>query len=268
MSWKGNVRVLSVFSRCLLPLLALARQRCQQRCQVAGHRCQSPETRRLQPQPNLPQGDAERAGGTFWMGSPAGEGDMREQPAHQVTVSGFCIDQTEVTVEAYGRCVRGGPCRPAPTPYEYSNLAMFVEFCNAGRSGRDSHPVNCVDWNQANTYCKWSGGRLPTEAEWEYAARGTDGRRYPWGSEAPGPRLLNACGSECVESKRKSGDKAMFEGTTATRRPHRSAATRRTQARLVLWIWRKPGGVDVGLVRALFADSANNPTGPAQARLV
>jgi formylglycine-generating enzyme required for sulfatase activity len=206
-------------------------------------------------------------GGTFWMGSPAGEGDMREQPAHQVTVSGFCIDQTEVTVEAYGRCVRGGPCRPAPTPYEYSNLAMFVEFCNAGRSGRDSHPVNCVDWNQANTYCKWSGGRLPTEAEWEYAARGTDGRRYPWGSEAPGPRLLNACGSECVESKRKSGDKAMFEGTDGyeTTAPVGSYPTNASPfgaldmaGNLAEWTsdWYGP----------YSADSANNPTGPASGK--
>ena len=65
--------------------------------------------------------------------------------------------------------------------------------------------INCVDWGSANNFCEWRGGRLPTEAEWEYAARGSDGRKYPWGNQAPGPRLLNACGSECVAFGRTKG---------------------------------------------------------------
>lgn len=84
-------------------------------------------------------------------------------------------------------------------------------FCNWNVKERDQHPINCVDWGQADTYCKWIEGRLPTEAEWEYAARGAQGRKYPWGNgPGPDPTLLNACGSECVVAH--SGWTAMYKG--------------------------------------------------------
>ncbi|MFL5306200.1 MAG: formylglycine-generating enzyme family protein [Polyangia bacterium] len=104
-------------------------------------------------------------GGPFTQGSTHGEDD--ERPTRQVTVKTFAIDRTEVTRAAYGRCVEAGRCRPPALADGDANL-----------------PVTNVDWTDAQAYCKFAGGRLPTEAEWEKAARGTDGREYPWGNDA------------------------------------------------------------------------------------
>ena len=143
---------------------------------------------------------------TFRMGSADGVGDDDEHPAHDATLSAYCIDRTEVTVRAYAVCVAARRCVPA-------HVAVSP-FCN--RADRPDHPINCVDWNQAVAYCTWTGKRLPTEAEWEYAARGTDGRIYPWGNEAPSAKRLNACGAECVAmGKRALGRDwpAMYDGS-------------------------------------------------------
>jgi formylglycine-generating enzyme required for sulfatase activity len=94
-----------------------------------------------------------------------------ENPYHSVTVPSFKIDKYEVTVGNYQKCVDAGVCTPAGAGSK----------CNYGVTGRDYHPINCVNWNQAKAYCAWIGKRLPSEAEWEKAARGTDGRKYPWG---------------------------------------------------------------------------------------
>lgn len=123
--------------------------------------------------------------GTFTMGSPDGQGGRSEHPQHAVQLSAFCIDRTEVTVAAYRACAGCG----APAT---------GRFCNWNVTGHAQHPINCVDWTQADAYCRTVGKQLPTEAQWEYAARGSDGRVYPWGDDAPGPTLLNACGSECA----------------------------------------------------------------------
>jgi formylglycine-generating enzyme required for sulfatase activity len=153
--------------------------------------------------------------GAFRMGSPPEDkdADPDERPVRLVRLSTFCMDRTEVTVVSYARCAAAGACSPASKVVVSKNLAasdiqFWSRFCNAGIEGRGDHPVNCVDWHQAGAYCRWAGGRLPTEAEWEYAARGADGRRYPWGDEVPTASRLNACGVECGVKAKALGARA------------------------------------------------------------
>ena len=149
-------------------------------------------------------------GGTFWMGD--AELEENSRPVHKVTLSPYCIDKTEVTVGAYRSCVQLGGCAP-PTPtvdwekIKNEDKTKLSQLCT-WRKGRfsENHPFNCVDWKQATTYCKWAGGRLPTEAEWEYAARGNDNRSYPWGNAIPDASRLNACGGECVSMAKQRLD--------------------------------------------------------------
>ena len=111
-------------------------------------------------------------GGSFKMGSKKGDSD--EKPVRRVTIKSFLMSKTEVTVGQYRKCVEVGTCSPPNTG----------TYCNWDKSDRKDHPINCVDWNQARAFAKWAGGDLPSEAEWEYAARG--GQRFTYaGSNDP-----------------------------------------------------------------------------------
>jgi serine/threonine protein kinase/formylglycine-generating enzyme required for sulfatase activity len=120
--------------------------------------------------PSPPAHMAYVPGSEFTMGNDAG--DESEKPSHKVTVKPFFLDLYEVTCEEYEKFIRGTKRRP-PTTWVNGHYP----------SGWERRPVTGVSWDDANAYAKWAGKRLPTEEEWEFAARGSDGRLYPWGSE-------------------------------------------------------------------------------------
>ena len=113
--------------------------------------------------------------GEFIMGS--NNGESNEKPVHTVEVDAFWIDKTEVTVRMYKLCVEASVCKELINKWSSTRLGYY------GNAGFDNFPVIYVDWEMAKTFCEWVNRRLPTEAEWEKAARGTNGRTYPWGAE-------------------------------------------------------------------------------------
>lgn len=115
--------------------------------------------------------------GTFNMGS---IGVTEGTPVHSQTVAAFSLDRTLVTVRAFATCRSSGKCKSNP---------RVGAGCNWTVAGREEHPVNCVDWNQALEYCVAQGGRLPSEIEYEYVLRGTSSSEYAWGSEGPYKQL-------------------------------------------------------------------------------
>jgi formylglycine-generating enzyme len=112
--------------------------------------------------------------GEFFMGSP--EGDDDEQPVHRVVLDSFYIDTFEVTNGRFAKFVAAIGSEP---PWGFADQETPVSYAD--------RPVRWVNWLEATGYCLWAGKRLPTEAEWEKGARGTDGRTYPWGNEPPTP---------------------------------------------------------------------------------
>jgi formylglycine-generating enzyme required for sulfatase activity len=163
------------------------------------------------PKAKCPDGMIWIEGGRFFMGSDDASDLPMERPAHNVTLSPFCIDRYEVTVERYLACSDNGGCKRASRVNENwepeltkHQRDVYDPLCNIRDPvGHAKHPINCVDWEMADTFCHEAGGRLPTEAEWEFSARGPDGRKYPWGDDAPTGKYLNACGTECVEWGKK-----------------------------------------------------------------
>jgi serine/threonine-protein kinase len=168
----------------------------------------TPAARPAPPPPACPEGMIKIPGGHFFMGS---DDDLpMEKPAHEVTLSPYCIDQTEVTTGSYYACSERGECKRAGITNDWDGITdadhkAYDPLCNVRDPiNRKDHPINCVDWEMAGIYCKAEGKRLPTEAEWEFAARGPDGRKFPWGDELPNASLLNACGKECLGWAKKN----------------------------------------------------------------
>lgn len=120
--------------------------------------------------------------GRFVMGNADDKGEM---PAHAVELSSFLIDRTEVTNGQYTGCVMQGVCQPPAHFRSYLRPEYYADPEYA------AYPVIYVDWEDADTFCRWAGGRLPTEAEWERAARGPTDGMYPWGDQAPQPSQGN-----------------------------------------------------------------------------
>jgi len=153
--------------------------------------------------PTCPAGSLPIEGGNMFMGSAEKDLEDDVRPSHRVSVSAFCLDETEVTVEAYEACLNAGNCPKPLKEVSFPGLGpseaeAFASLCNLGVKGREKHPFNCVTHKEASDYCRDAGGRLPTEAEWEFAARGPSQRKYPWGEAEPDASRLNAAGSEHV----------------------------------------------------------------------
>lgn len=121
--------------------------------------------------------------GSFLMGSEEGADD--ERPVHEVMLDAFWIDRTEVTNAQYQACVNTDVCNP-PSDYSSSTRPLYY-----GQVRYGDYPAVYVNWNDSTAFCEWAGGRLPREAEWEYAARGLNSLTYPWGEELPACNLLN-----------------------------------------------------------------------------
>jgi serine/threonine-protein kinase len=140
------------------------------------------------------------AEGEFYMGRD--DGDEFERPAHPEKVGAFLMDKFEVTREEYKKCIEKGECDP---PYGWNNNSFPI--------GTDKVPVTGVSWEDARKYCTWVGKRLPTEVEWEYAARGTDRRRlYPWGEEwMEGRANINGKGLSEVTTYKAQTDTELYD---------------------------------------------------------
>jgi eukaryotic-like serine/threonine-protein kinase len=184
--------------------------------------------------------------GPFTMGSSKGAPD--EQPVRKVTVSAMEIDRHEVSNARYRQCVGAGICSPPALPVSHTRPHYFDD------PRFDEYPVIFVSWHQADHYCRFAGGRLPTEAEWEKAARGTsDAREYPWGDEAPDCRRANMGGAKpCVGDTDRIGQ-----------RPAGASPCGAQDMAGNVWEWTQ----DWYAPDAYSSGATNDPKGPANGTL-
>ena len=193
---------------------------------------------------------------TFTMGRIEGDdwGWPNEQPAHPVTLSAFEIDRYPVTVSAYEACVDAGGCTAPDSGGD----------CTYNASGKSTHPINCVDWDQSSSYCLWVGGRLPTEAEWERAAKGETQRLFPWGDDCPSSWHSSCSGAAWTPETAKANcsESICNDGFAATS-PVGSFPLGVSPDGLHdmagnVWEWTSDGWQ-----RVYTSDSVTNPTGPS-----
>jgi sulfatase modifying factor 1 len=194
------------------------------------------------PVPALDASPVHVPAGAFRMGSDRGAAD--EKPAHRVEISAFAMDRHEVTNARYQACVRAGACAP---PSLASSNARAHYFDNPVFA---DYPVIFVSWQQAGQFCAFAGGRLPSEAEWERAAAGSDPRTYPWGESPPDCAKANFAG--CV------GDTDRVGRRTAGRSPDGALDMAGN-----VWEWTADW-YDAGYYRA---SPGQDPTGPASGTL-
>jgi eukaryotic-like serine/threonine-protein kinase len=169
------------------------------------------------PAPSCPAGMVLIPAGQFFMGSDLKDAAPNQKPSHNVTLGAFCMDLYEVTAQKYQQCSDVGKCRRATPEVEWDKITpsdkkTYSALCTIADAAKAEHPMNCLSWEMASTYCKNNDARLPTEAEWEYATRGPDGRIYPWGDEAPTAQHLNACGTECLAWAKANKVSPQFPG--------------------------------------------------------
>lgn len=198
-------------------------------------------------------------GGTFLMGAqasdPAGPGhdpDARpdEGPPHRVTLSGFHMQRGEVTASLYQRCVDAGAC-------SRDDVLHGEGYATLGGEGLGDHPVNGVSWEGARKVCAWLGGRLPTEAEWEYAARGPDSRRFPWG-DTPG------CGVYDPDDAFAKTGSCLQESTQATGRLRGASPFGLLGMAGNVWEWTADAYAPDTYARGDVTDPTGPPAGTAR----
>ena len=154
-------------------------------------------------------GSVSLSGGTFKMGCDRDlEGTCPEDavPLHETGLSAYSMDRFEVSVELFEKCIAENACTNDDSEKPHYRTSSDSYQCNIGNSDRKNHPANCVTWYGAKAYCEWLGKRLPTEAEWENAAKSGKEQIYPWG---------NAPEADCTNTVMKSSANGCGSNTTS-----------------------------------------------------